>query len=179
MRRREFIKFFGGMAAWPLTAHAQQPAIPVIGFLSSRSPGESRVSLPLFAKGYAKLDLLRDRIRDRISMGGRPLRQIAGFGFRARQSARGTPLRGWRSTVRLRSERCDVHDTGRLFRGLGSSRDRSRAKPQSARWQRHRHGLIQCKFGHEAPRIDEGADAKRWGDWIFAESSASEVRDRN
>src|SRR5262249_21350197 len=51
VKRREFISLLGSAAAWPLAARAQQPAMPVVGFLDSRLPDAITDRLRGFRQG--------------------------------------------------------------------------------------------------------------------------------
>src|SRR5262244_468317 len=51
IKRRSFISLLGGAVAWPVSGRAQQPAMPVIGFLHSASPGPFASAVAAFRQG--------------------------------------------------------------------------------------------------------------------------------
>jgi len=61
MRRREFIAVFGSAAAWPLAARAQQPAMPVIGFLSASTPRLFPDRLRAYREGLSEAGFIEGR----------------------------------------------------------------------------------------------------------------------
>jgi putative ABC transport system substrate-binding protein len=61
LNRREFITLLGCAATWPLAARAQQPKVPVIGFLESKSAHDSRQTVAAFHRGLNEAAFIEGR----------------------------------------------------------------------------------------------------------------------
>jgi putative ABC transport system substrate-binding protein len=61
IQRREFITLLGGTAAWPVSAGAQQPALPVVGFLYNGSPEAGPQIVAAFHKGLSETGYVEGR----------------------------------------------------------------------------------------------------------------------
>jgi putative tryptophan/tyrosine transport system substrate-binding protein len=72
IQRREFITLLAGAAAtWPVTARAQQPAIPVVGFLRSTPSASFDHIVGALRKGLSEVGFVDGRSRDPAALGRR------------------------------------------------------------------------------------------------------------
>lgn len=61
MKRRELLSVLAGMAIWPIRVRAQQPAIPVIGFLHQGSPDQNTERIATFRQGLAQAGFVENK----------------------------------------------------------------------------------------------------------------------
>jgi putative tryptophan/tyrosine transport system substrate-binding protein len=60
MRRRDFITLLGGATiTWPVESRAQQPAMPIVGYLNAGAPDTNPSYLPAFRQGLAQTRVVR------------------------------------------------------------------------------------------------------------------------
>jgi putative ABC transport system substrate-binding protein len=61
MNRRTFITLLGGAAVWPIAARAQQPAIPIVGYLNGQSPNSEAARVAAFRQGLTETGFVEGR----------------------------------------------------------------------------------------------------------------------
>jgi hypothetical protein len=115
IRRREFIAFLGGTAAWPLAARAQQQALPVVAFITNGSPDDSAPVAAAFRKGLNETGYVEGQnVTVEYHYLEGPIRSPAGAGGRSGPPTGGRDRHACQRPRCARGQSCNSNGPDRL-----------------------------------------------------------------